>query len=487
MRPFSNPRTSAATSPLLAACVCVLLLLLVLSGCSRRESVTVQIDISKSLDISYKARSPANGPAVTLSPFTVAAAFGGPMKRETDSEDFRALPISKRFAKDDNADQVRLFHALSDMCSYSVRADPPAVRVTVTASDQKEAATIANLIGKSMREMATTGAATDLANRREVENQTLSLLEQHAGVLRDLLDQLARDIEAAPSDASQTTERRASDVAELWASHELHARELRRVRSETQVARTSIHTFEDLASAVHNSATFWIVPSSAPADTGWTQLPKLDRDVVGFAVHTLSGRDWLTASLSPDSQPLAAAVVEPEVSTTTWMKSFSRPMKTAQASGSASPDHAAAISDLSHRTSLSSIGDGSVFSLTLAGTLSADDRYSILNALTRRILSKKRADDSMDSVTRREPIGRRISAFDFEFRELERAFQSLAKRTGATRDTIGSLYESSQEGRDIERVASSRDALDRERKYIELHCHPIFDDVYIIRNALPPE
>ena len=51
-------------STLLAVCIWAPLFLLAAAGCSRRESSTVQVDVSNALSISGKARSSGDGPLV---------------------------------------------------------------------------------------------------------------------------------------------------------------------------------------------------------------------------------------------------------------------------------------------------------------------------------------------------------------------------------------------------------------------------------------
>ncbi len=478
-------------SRLLAACACLPLFILSIAGCSRHESATVQIDVSKSLAISGKARTPGRTP----SPFTIAAFFDSTLERAIDSDEFRALPISTRFAKNDTAKHTRLLAALAEMCSCSVRLDPPAIRITVTASDHKEAATIANALGKAMCGTANISATADLAARRQLEHLDLSRLDEQTRDLQLTLDRLEEaggEKGQSAGDARVVSASYSPGLGDLWARHELLQRELGRVRDEADVLRSTTQSLEDLSLAANDSAVFWIVPPSANSrsqpDSVWTQIPRLDRDAALFAVaNPAGGSDWFAASLSESGHTLRAAVGEPAIATTSWFKSHSRPATTPQDGKPSTPDTTAAINDLSSRITLSPIGDGSIIALGLSGSLSPDDRRAILDALTHCIQAQIRADSSVDSVNRRELISQHIVALDNQTRDLEPVLQSLATRAGVTPDSIAAFYDSTQEGRDLERIAIARHALSRERRNIELLTNSIFDDVRVVRNARPPE
>ena len=213
---------------------------------------------------------------------------------------------------------------------------------------------------------------------------------------------------------------------------------------------------------------------------GWTSLDRLDAGVTVLAlVNPASGRPWLTDSLSQPDKTLAAAVGDDDVSTTKWRVAFDPKPGVSTVSFPSGAERAAA--DLARRVRAAPVGDGTVVTLGLTGDVSAKDRRAILDALTRYILTKKRQDITLDAVNRMDPIDRRITMLSTEFRERDRAFLELAEHTTATRETIASLYDSSREGEEIERVQLALAALRKERDTIDRESHSIFDDLFLIR------
>ena len=111
---------------LLAAMFCTLLGSLAAAGCEKRESVAVQIDVAKTVDVSNRARSPEAGTRVAASGFTVAAGMDDALRRAINTDEFRALALSKRLSKQDDPGQAKLLDAVAGMCAVSVRGSPAA-------------------------------------------------------------------------------------------------------------------------------------------------------------------------------------------------------------------------------------------------------------------------------------------------------------------------------------------------------------------------
>ena len=230
MTKIISPRRIA----LLAVCFCILLASLLVAGCSKRESVTVQVDVAKSVDVWNMARSPGANVRVAASGFTMVAGMDEVLRKAINTDEFRALAICKHLAQRDDPQQTRLLDALAEMCAWSVRETPAAVRVTVTGSDTKEATAIANLVGRTLSEAAMVTAAANLATRREIEYQTLARLETKA---RDMESTVRRIESLGKSDGTTDTlaTRTASEQARVFSSHQG-----RRVVLATNVAETSL-------------------------------------------------------------------------------------------------------------------------------------------------------------------------------------------------------------------------------------------------------
>jgi hypothetical protein len=316
--------------------------------------------------------------------------------------------------------------------------------------------------------------------RREIEHKTVSRLESKANDLQESMRRL--DVESEPSGSDAAAESERADRPERWALREVLAQQLRRARAEAELARANAHVFDDLSGSVGPCTCFVVLPN-ARNDTDWAPLGQLEQGVAVLAVtDPAGGSDWLAANLSNTDRTLSATVGHNTVATTTWRAAFQQPATVSPVAFSPDTD-TAAVSDLAQRVKASPRGDGSIITLGLTGTVTSEDRRAILNALTMCLLARKRADINVDAVNKRGPIEQRISTLTVEIRDVERTFLSRAERSGATRESIGALYERSREGQDIERMLDSLSALEKARDQIDLRSHALFDDLVLIRDV----
>jgi hypothetical protein len=444
----------------------------------RPHTVVMQVDIAKAIELANKARTIDEHIHGPLSALAIGANVDALLTAAVTSERYSDLPMAKN-APDDDSDHTRAVDAVAAMCDWSVRTDPPAIRVAVTARDRATAEALADLITKVVRENAVDIATSNLATRRGLEQQLTQTLENRADDQQKTLDRLRAFAAAAPAH-SQTSGKILDEAVEGLGMCEVISREITGLQSQIQTQHLILREFEDLSQQCNASATTWTVPAQAIADTGWTRVPRLaPTDAIFSLANPAAGKDWLARALSTSNRALAMTIDQPEVRSTGWMRAIGKGGAPVDAGDHRTLD--AAKAELARRIVLTPIGDGSVLAVGLSGDFSKEDRRVLMYALCRGVTGELAEQNSINMVDQRERLDRRLSELGGEVNAVTIDFQRDAASKGISTDRIPDFFETSDLGRRLAQLISTQQTLEAHRRALHLEADSLMREIRLVR------